>query len=451
MNSSIKNILNKLKLINEDFQSAPSLGLYELDKNNNKKYKFKISEALIDIQLGSGTYDINKIEKIKIKWNQFNEKQGNISFTKKEIEILSYEVDIVTQRKFLEFIQSFNKISPKVIKGLIYNLHKLWNEHPFFDDFSQFIIQNLMQTDINNKILNCWKINKEKLFYANSSNILAEEIVNKGSSIEDVLQYYYLDIKNTNFGKEVFNRIILLKLQKIAKENIFTLKDLEYFKNILQSSILNKQESNYVLASLIQLADKSKIQTREVSIDILKDYILNDLDYKDPRNYPEKWLNFDEIAKNIFIKWLSEEDIKIFFDLLIDNDPHGRKEFWLRYAGNVKKSVMILGSSVLQNDVNRKEIHQLQSQGRSFSKLTGNTNAFLLEIGNFVIVEFSETGNACYLYEKEVFEKSIHYYKKYESINELKNKNLVITTFSHHANWTYNLQYWLANKGIRPQ
>ena len=107
--------------------------------------------------------------------------------------------------------------------------------------------------------------------------------------------------------------------------------------------------------------------------------MLFNIDYKDPRKNPEKWLNFDEDAKLIFIAWLNEEDIKIFFDIFIDYDPHGRKNFWLNYAKHVSNTQIIQAPNLYQNIKHKQQIVELEAKGQSFpSLMDGQTNAFIL-------------------------------------------------------------------------
>ena len=82
--------------------------------------------------------------------------------------------------------------------------------------------------------------------------------------------------------------------------------------------------------------------------DMLKDFIVDDSRLLDPRlpaNSPN-WVGISDSARDTVIQWLSAEDIQLFFDhvLTTRNDPHGRKPFWLRYKGKVKRSRPLLSA-----------------------------------------------------------------------------------------------------------
>ena len=83
---------------------------------------------------------------------------------------------------------------------------------------------------------------------------------------------------------------------------------------------------------------------------------------------------------------------------------------------------------------------------------TATNNAFLLKIDNIYIVDFSDTGNACYGY----FELPFNINKKNITVASLKNKPLSIfkngfgevTALSHSGDWEEKFDEKLAELGV---
>ena len=92
-------------------------------------------------------------------------------------------------------------------------------------------------------------------------------------------------------------------------------------------------------------------------------------------------------------EWLSQFDIVFFFQYVLPHgqDPHGRKQLWLKYVSRVKQS-----RPLLNNEDKIRLLPLLRSRGDAlnFGRIEALTSAFLLNFGSIVIVEFSKVGNA---------------------------------------------------------
>ena len=109
------------------------------------------------------------------------------------------------------------------------------------------------------------------------------------------------------------------------------------------------------------------------------------------------------------IEWLSQLDIVFFFESVLPKgeDPQGRKEFWLRYVTSIVRSRPLLrreDKERLKRDLKEKGL-ELSHVGSMDEWSTAS--AFLLDFGPLLAIEFSETGNACYIYRKNDVDKII--------------------------------------------
>ncbi len=102
-------------------------------------------------------------------------------------------------------------------------------------------------------------------------------------------------------------------------------------------------------------------------------------------------------AKEILNLWISEQLIGIFFEKLIHNKE--RKDFWLPYAKKV--SVRIFCNDVDKRTVLRDDRVERKSALNRMGGLKGQGAALVMEYGEYLLVEFSEHGNAFYAYLKK--------------------------------------------------
>jgi hypothetical protein len=96
--------------------------------------------------------------------------------------------------------------------------------------------------------------------------------------------------------------------------------------------------------------------------------------------------------------------IRDFFDLLSeDRSADGRRlNYWLRFEPMIEDMWFVLGSDAM-ND-RRKDYVDFRSRAKGrLLDLVGSTptpnNAFLMRIGEYVVVEFGLSGNACFAYK----------------------------------------------------
>jgi hypothetical protein len=182
--------------------------------------------------------------------------------------------------------------------------------------------------------------------------------------------------------------------------------------------------------------------------------VLSDSRLGDPRlpRNTKNWLGISE-ARQRFLQWLSRADINFFFEHVLPKgkDPHSRKAFWLRYVSRVLMSRPLLNRD--DEDRLRVTIRSLKEQIGHFGRIHGPTSAFLLDFGPLVVIEFSQVGNACYLYEKPSSSNVIDDFWSPEvfTVSGLKRRALAIETIVHRAGWQMTLSHLLAHRyGIRP-
>jgi hypothetical protein len=187
-------------------------------------------------------------------------------------------------------------------------------------------------------------------------------------------------------------------------------------------------------------------------------------EFGDPRMPPEsrgwsKVKTFDEPAYLKFLELLISDDLEIFFAHAMTDVR--RKNFWLTYLKSIQRTVCILDRGAYARLTKHlagadKKMAAALSRARQFTTKGGpsSAQAFCLYFKSIVIVEFSETGNAMYVYDRGVFEENFQadiYKNKCSGHSSLKVQRLARERIVHtHANWEAETRGALSRMSIVP-
>jgi hypothetical protein len=184
--------------------------------------------------------------------------------------------------------------------------------------------------------------------------------------------------------------------------------------------------------------------------------------FGDPRlvNVNDGWQNIkirEPKAYNSFLESLIREDLAFFFQHSMKEAD--RERFWLRYVGSIRRTICVLDPTIHQ-EISRKVVTSTLEIKAAFDRAIRarkssqtHPNAFCLLFDNLAIVEFSVTGNACYIYERELFNKKIApglIVEKMKSVTDLKRPNEMIDKISHIGRWTDEMGRFLRSYGHYP-
>jgi hypothetical protein len=103
--------------------------------------------------------------------------------------------------------------------------------------------------------------------------------------------------------------------------------------------------------------------------------------------------------------WATLDIIRQFFEVLSDDRQTDKRrlEFWQRYHEQIQGVYFALGSAAMNaRDADSRRIREQMGDHLLTLKRGGNVsnNAFIMQMGDVVAVEFGVKGNACYLYKK---------------------------------------------------
>lgn len=162
------------------------------------------------------------------------------------------------------------------------------------------------------------------------------------------------------------------------------------------------------------------------------------------------WAYVQPDTKKMVIQWFVQADLEAFFKLFSDYADINRFNYWMGFIKQISFSQLFLSPNALAS--NRREHQEFRKNNWGlYKELMGSTatnNAFLLKIGNLYVVDFSDTGNACYIYQqlpyKNISKKVFNF--------ELKNKQIAINGrgLSHSGAWEERFNERLASLGVFP-
>ena len=183
-------------------------------------------------------------------------------------------------------------------------------------------------------------------------------------------------------------------------------------------------------------------------------------EWKDPRliGGDVRWREVSDEAKRIFTKWITEEDLRFFFDIVAQacNDQKFayRKAFWLAYFEHISFCRPVLRRNVQDLFRNNPQAMQYYRERQPAVLRDGDSDqhAFIIQMGDYTFVEFS-TRAACYVYDdaSRPFELGDSEYHMSELRNQLAAKHRVIHSNSEQYRWQREFASWIRSRiGIQP-
>jgi len=387
------------------------------------------------------------------QWQRYLSTQDQTQLERRALRRLCWDPEIAATTEFLHLLEKYDRpLSAPMILGLLGVYHHLWRTQN--SGLEQCVAKWLRNYQgYNQVLLHLAKVADEVVGQQAAAQAAVRYTANgKGSARELLIQRgLALDTPYASAVAEAFLNRALRKLEhtKGVQEIRFLCEELiPADRDLLPFQIIaNAVKGGIKLASL----NSSNPELR----DIAKNFVLLEPKLGDPRRHPGRWDNNRLSTEAEIVKsWLSEEDLKFFFDLIMEGqeDRQRRREFWLQYVHRVKNSRVAIGEVDRQRL--RLQLNGLRERGRTYASLDDwNASAFVMDFGSAIVVEFSQTGNACSVYEANKTSRGqigdLQADRFFRS--KLKKRPRSPGWFRHDAdgNWMFAVQQYLARFGIR--
>ena len=313
------------------------------------------------------------------------------------------------------------------------------------------------------KILNMWR-QSPFLFSPEASRRVGKIILKDRKSVKQSCVEYCIEPSSPlasaahEYAAAAAAEELIQRDSRIGQE--LALKELQWISDHLLTSALSADAYRQAMSKLIvsRMAEgMPPFQSALVSL-VHADDRLGDprLSYCAPN-----WRKIPEARERI-LAWLAKETLQFFFDTLVPrNDSNRRRaEFWLEYA---KKQGKIKDFQVAVSEEDRPKIRASRAKTiPSYSNIRGGkASAFLMVFEGwshkeYVVIEFSETGHAAYIYEREIFEASGAKMRSnsFDMSDDLRRmsdaQDRILHLVDTRERWETKARRKLADLGIRP-
>jgi len=400
-------------------------------------------------------------EEVWARWRK--EQYAFDKLDSREKRTLCISPETATRAKLVEALKG----DPETLKrlttfnGFVQGYFAKWRSMDNPEAIEKLIHDLLEQGRIPRKsrVLDVWR-RSLFLFSALASQRLAEVITRDRKPMKQACGEFFIDpstslIADTHKrAAEMFVKGLISKQSFISEPE--AVRDFRWVFDNLLGVGLHPVTYRAVMSDLIN----SQLPARMLGFQkSMVEVIHGDERLGDPRlagNAPN-WRTVPQDAKEKFLAWLAQETLQFFFDTLVPSNDENRRraKFWLEYAKKQGK-IKDFQVAVSDDDVYRIKASRAKTVP-SYSRVTGgNTSAFLMVFEGYgkgyVVIEFSETGNAAYVYTREEFESSGVKLRSYSFhlTADLKRKGNEEIRIIHNGEWELKARRTLSELGIRP-
>lgn len=356
---------------------------------------------------------------------------SNIAFERRELRTLTYSLNHSEQN--LQFIfGSENELNfalkllesnwrDSFLVGLIDCFLKNWETkyQKSLEKLEQFIARKLENYSGNRSTLISFKNNKRYFNTKNGDLILGDTIAKLNKPIQEATRI--LGVPESWFDYPYFSKVIVTYYERNKAKIADKVENLNDVLQKHNSSVTSKR----LISKIIIQANQPVFATVQ---DKIKKIAFTQIG--DPSNI-SNWTAFEnatEIEKreiiqgrNILNEWITQQFINVFFNVCINDER--RKKFWLRFASKIS-SFKVYGplhtKSILKRDERIAEYVDARFETVTSKR---DVSAFILYIGDYMLIEFSNEGYAFYAYKiNSSLRPNLNY--QLNSVDDLRNGSM---------------------------
>ena len=440
--------------------------LTQLNEKRIDKLK-KITE-----QVGAASFNFNGNNLIPQVFKKFKSsiQTNNTGFDRRELRTLTYSLSysetelsaIFNNEKEINYALQLlsSNWRDSFLIGIIDCYLKNWEteNRTSLNTLADFIGEKLTAYNGNRNTINAFKKNLKYFDLKNGDLVFGNELALNNVSIKEAPKI--LSLPDSWFLYPYFSKVLVAYYDKKQNDLINLIDDFENALDFHKNSNTNKR-----------IVSKFIIQVNKPEYSALQDKVKH-LAFKfigDPEN-KSVWADFNNAtekeksdlinARKILNEWITRQFINVFFNVCINDER--RKRFWLKYAPQIS-SFKVYGPSFTKTLLKRDERIAEYLEAR-FTTVYSNrdVSAFILYIGDYMIIEFSNEGFACCAYKMSSPNRPT-LNSRLNSVEDLRNSSLPLAIQSdanyyytseegrlfHNSNWEHKFNHWLKEKVLR--
>jgi hypothetical protein len=193
----------------------------------------------------------------------------------------------------------------------------------------------------------------------------------------------------------------------------------------------------------------------------LRDFVCQPAVWKNPKlksaGIATAWNRVPDPVWQMVLSWVNERNLKDFFDILAARNQadEGRLEFWSNYLKQISWTRLVFGADTMALKRTNPGVRDLIAREEgAYAQLTGKreVDAFMMQVGSFLIIEFSKKPNACYVYQADQlpFEPYSKFYDGGTSDLAAGFRGASAARIVHREGWQARAGAELRALGIRP-
>lgn len=142
----------------------------------------------------------------------------------------------------------------------------------------------------------------------------------------------------------------------------------------------------------------------------LRDFVCQPTVWRNPKlkdaGIATAWNRVPDAVWQMVLGWVNERNLKDFFDILAARNKadSGRLAFWSKYLKQITWTRLVFGRDTMALKRVNSEVRDLIAREEgAYAELTNKpeVDAFMMQIGRQLIIEFSKKPNACYVYQAD--------------------------------------------------
>lgn len=355
-------------------------------------------------------------------------------------------VDTPELRDALQLIE--NRFSVSALLGVFDALLKAWDAWGA-NLLRAFVRTHLADYDGRRRFIQNLRDNLAWYCEENGATRVAMSLLRNQVNLSDV--WSYLNLPDYTHGYRYFGAVAEAHVTLNRRLDAESVADIVNFVKMHRDDKTNR-------AIMSGTIEKLGFDAPEGLRQPVQSYIFRE--WEDPRlaGGDVRWRQVSDEAKRIFTKWITEEDLRFFFDVVAqacnDRKFAYRKAFWLAYFEHISFCRPALGRNVhrlLRNNPQALEYYR-ERQPATLTGGNSDQHAFIIQMGGYTFVEIS-TGGACHVYHNSScpFELGAPVY----SMSELRNQTQRVYRRPHigseRYHWQRNFTQWIRRElGIEP-
>ncbi|HET8962739.1 MAG TPA: EH signature domain-containing protein, partial [Chitinophagales bacterium] len=323
---------------------------------------------------------------------------------------------------------------------------------------AEFISEKLKAYNGNRNTINAFKNNLKYFDLKNGDLVFGNELALKNAPIKEATKV--LSLPESWFSYPYFSKVMVAYYEKKQNELSNLIDDFESALDFHKNSNTNKR----IVSRFIIQANKPEYATLQDKVKHLAFKFIGDPENKsvwaDFFNATDKEKSDLLNSRKILNEWITRQFINVFFNVCLNDER--RKIFWLKYAPQIS-SFKVYGPSFTKTLLKRDERISEYLDAR-FTTVYSNrdVSAFILYIGEYMIIEFSNEGFACCAYKLSSPNRPT-LNSRLNSVEDLRNSSLPLAIQSdanyyytsdegrlfHNSNWEHKFNHWLKEKVLK--